>query len=80
MSEWPKKITCERGACGKIINTEKDQFSVVDVSGNVVKRKGDGSKAQYAIGKYVLCSRCTKKVVEKFRRRNKGIGLEGEGR
>ena len=76
MSEWPEKVTCERGACGKVIKTKVDQFSVVDISGNVVKRKGDGTNTRYCSGKFVLCSRCTKKQVEGFRRRNIGIGLE----
>lgn len=78
MSEWPEQITCEKGACGKIIKPKTDQFSVIDISGNVIKRKGDGSNARYCKGKFVLCSRCTKKVIEGFRRRNKNIGLEGE--
>lgn len=74
MSEWPEFVTCERGACGKRINTTTDQFSVVQISGNVVKRKGDGSKTKVATGNFAVCDRCTKKIIEKFRRRNPTLG------
>jgi hypothetical protein len=75
--DWPEVIVCERNSCGKRINTKNDQFSIVDIEGNVVKRKQD-EKKKFVRNRFVVCTGCSKKVESIFKRRNVGMNLEKE--
>jgi hypothetical protein len=75
-SAWPDRMTCEVSGCGRVIHPKTDQFSLISIQGNVIAEKGSGN-TKVVSAKYVACASCSKKLNStKFRRKNRGIGLE----
>jgi hypothetical protein len=75
-SSWPERMTCEVSGCGRIIHPKTDQFSLIEIKGNVIITKGS-VKSDVVDAKYVACASCSKKLNStKFKRRNRNIGLD----
>lgn len=73
---WPDRMTCEVSGCGRIIHPKTDQFSLIEIKGNVIISKGS-TKSKVVDAKYVACAACSKKLnTTKFKRRNRDIGLD----
>lgn len=69
MSGWPEVVQCENSSCGKKINTKSEKFTLVTMAGNVEFQAGPGKKKS-GNSSHVLCERCTRAFVAKFKRKN----------
>jgi hypothetical protein len=69
MSQWPDTIVCENSACGKKISTQHEKFTLVTYAGNVEFNAGHKKKSGNCA--HVLCEKCTRISLGKFKRKNK---------